>query len=106
MRKSSDYSHTDFYCLESKDGLHQYVGSTTNLYSRKHHHKYRCTNKSSSNYDLHVYKKIRQYGGLDNFRYRILDTLDLTNNSEKLRVESYYIDLLNPDLNTIRRYQT
>jgi hypothetical protein len=103
-RTASDLTSVTIYCLESIDGLHQYVGSTNNLHSRKIHHKYRCHNINGDKYNFKVYQTIRDNGGLDNFCYRVLEQRGFATNREKLKRESYYIKLLNSDMNTYINY--
>jgi hypothetical protein len=103
-RASDDLSKVIIYCLESTDGLHKYVGSTTNLHRRSIHHKNRCHDQKSSRYNFKCYQIIRNNGGYSTFTYRILETRSFNNHKDKLRRESYYINLINGDMNTYKNY--
>ena len=68
-----DYSNTIIYKLTCKniscDEL--YVGYTTNFIQRKYLHKQSCNNETSSNYNMNLYKIIRENGGWDNWNMEI-----------------------------------
>lgn len=102
MRKASCYLNSVVYCIESIDGTHKYVGCTNDLSYRKKHHKYRCTFVDGENYNLKIYRTIRENGGLDNFNWRVLENCSYGSFKELSRREKYYIGIINPDMNTQR----
>jgi len=76
-----------------------YIGSTTNLRTRKNAHKTSCNNKKSKLYNLEVYKFIRDHGGWDNWKFDIELLTDGMTKKELVELEQRYIDCLNPTLN-------
>jgi hypothetical protein len=104
-----DYSNTIIYKLRAKDPNIPdfYIGHSTNFESRKAGHKHCCNNwcdSSESNYHLKVYKFIRLNGRFKNWTFDILETANLKNLTEALKLETYYYDELEPSLNTVRPY--
>ena len=66
-RKVTDYSRTIIYKIQHQDKEDLlYVGSTTDFTKRKYRHKSNC--KTSSKYNIKLYKTIRDNGGWDCFR--------------------------------------
>ena len=67
-RLEIDYSRMIIYKLVCNDLniLDCYVGSTTDFSKRKYGHKSACNNCKIKNYNLKVYKIIRENGGWDN----------------------------------------
>ena len=98
-----DYSQTIVYKLCCKDTTitDMYIGHTTNFNQRKHNHKKNCCNENSKNYNLNVYKFIRNYGGWNNWSMIQLEEFNCNNSREAAVRERYWIDLLKPNLNCI-----
>ena len=90
-----DYSKSIIYTIRSKDNL--YVGSTIDFRSRKWKHKSCLYNENGKEYNLKIYKTIRE----NNYewvmrpysKYPCKDILELTIEEEKIR------QLLKADLN-------
>jgi hypothetical protein len=101
-RKPIDYSNTHFYKIVCKDTTITdcYVGHTTDFKSRKSRHRQSCTNESSKEYYIHVYKFMRDNGGFDNFDMLLIETQCLTNSLEAKREERKHIEQLNASLNS------
>jgi hypothetical protein len=80
-----NYSNSSIYKLCCLDPLITdiYIGSTINYARRKNGHKGSCNNKTNKNYDIYVYRFIRDNGGWGNWdmveieRYNAADKLDL-----------------------------
>jgi hypothetical protein len=71
-----------------------YIGSTKDLHRRKMRHKRDCNNETT--YNLKVYQYIRENGGMENFKFIILEECEV----EKLkRLEQSYMDVYKPTLN-------
>jgi len=70
-----------------------YIGSSCSFTTRKSQHKSVCYNPNDKNYNLPLYKMIRDNGGWDNFRMVIVEEypcetkLQLHIREEQLRVE-------------------
>jgi hypothetical protein len=98
-----DYSKTIIYKLCCKDTsiIEIYIGHTTNFNQRKHNHKNNCCNESAKNYNLNVYKYIRNNGDWDNWSMIQIEELNCSNSREALLRERYWIELLKPLLNII-----
>tara|TARA_R110000851_G_scaffold102467_2_gene219056 strand:- start:248 stop:583 length:336 start_codon:yes stop_codon:yes gene_type:complete len=104
--KITPYENCVIYCLESIDGVNQYIGGTSNFYQRKIHHKYRCNNITSLEYEYQVYRKIRATGGFENYSFRILqENINVKCRRDLLDIEKKYIDLIRPNLNTYLTYR-
>ena len=74
-----------------------YIGSTNKISSRKSHHKKNVRNKVGKRYWTKLYVFIRNNGGWDAFKMEVIEQTELGKEREQ-----YYIDLLNPTLNTNR----
>jgi hypothetical protein len=77
-----------------------YVGSTTNIVSRKKQHKYSCCNPNIKKYNYKVYKFIRDNGGFDNFVIDIIKEVEVENKKELAQLELEQYTLLQPSLNS------
>ena len=97
-----DYSNTVIYKIICNDTSCKkfYVGHTTNFVQRKHSHKQSCTNEKSSNYNLEMYKTIRENGGWENWRMVIIHVAKCKNGHEAKKIENEFFELLNDPLNT------
>lgn len=76
-----------------------YIGSTTNFYQRKRAHKYSCNNPNENNYNLYVYKFIRDNGGWENWRMDLIEFYECKGKLELLKREGELIKNLKPTLN-------
>ena len=58
-----------FYQIASLDETieYMYIGSTIDFIRRKHEHKKTCNNEKNKNYNLPIYKFIRENGNWSNF---------------------------------------
>jgi hypothetical protein len=103
-----DYSNTIMYKICCKDTLvtDMYIGHTTNFLQRKHNHKSNCCNPNLKNYNLNVYKFIRNNGGWNNWSMIQLETYNCNNSNEALMRERYWMELLKPKLNINNSYTT
>lgn len=79
-----------------------YIGSTINFSQRKSNHKKNCNNKVSKKYKYPIYKYIRECGGWDKFIMEIYEEHSYNNKNDILSKEQEVIDLLKPQLNTIK----
>ena len=90
-----DYSKSIIYTIRSKDNI--YVGSTLNFRARKCHHKSSITNENSKEYNIKLYKTIRDNDGEWDMQPHSIfpcnSKLELTIEEERIR------QLLNADLN-------
>ena len=102
-----DYSNTIIYKITCNDETvtDSYVGHTTNFVQRKHAHKNSCINEKSPNYNLKLYKTIRQYGGWCNWKMEIIHFCKCNDLSEARQKEQEYFKLLNANLNCIEPFQ-
>ena len=98
----SAYSKTSFYKLECKDSevTEIYVGSTTNFFKRKSHHKGRCINKDGKmEWNYPVYRFMRLHGGWENWNMLEIDEVDCRSKRHKNQIEAKYIRDLRASLN-------
>ena len=97
-----DYSKIVIYKLVCNDpNIHNiYVGSTSNMITRKAKHKQDCTNKSSPAYNQKKNKVIRLNGGWFNWSMILIEYYPCNNNLEATAREHYYTELLNSTMNS------
>lgn len=91
-----DYQRTviyKFYCLDPRITM-GFVASTTNLTKRKAYHKalYKVVydNPEHPHYTDMVYKTIRENGGWDNWRIRVLELFPCDNVFQQCTRERYW----------------
>jgi hypothetical protein len=103
---SVDYSKTIIYqikCLDN-DVDFCYVGHTTNFRSRKSSHKNTWNNSNVKDYNMLLYKKIRELGGWEKFEMIPLEEYNC-DSSVKARIrEQEWIEKLKSKLNTQKAY--
>ena len=90
------------YKIECKDksNPHIYIGSTTNLKSRKWDHKKRYTQPYRYGHKLKLYETMRENGGWDNFEFSPIEELiGVTKLQAHIR-EQFWIDYYKPNLNS------
>ena len=97
-----DYSKGCIYMIKKQDDFNNeniYIGSTCNFIRRKNKHKTTCNNENSKNYNLKIYKYIRNNGGWDAWvMTKIIDYL-CNNKSQLNTMERSYIDDYKSKLN-------
>ena len=76
-----------------------YIGSTINFTRRKQRHKSCCNNINGKNYNLKLYKCIRDNGGWVNWSMILIDTVSCESKLELLKIEREYIEKNNSVLN-------
>ena len=87
MGRATDFSNCYIYHIIDKEGIVYYVGSTSNLNSRKSSHKYRCNTEKDKHYNLDIYKYIRDHGGFNNFEIIPIRKLENISNKTELLIE-------------------
>jgi hypothetical protein len=99
----TDYSATIIYKIMCKDESNKdiYVGHTVNFVKRKYSHRYACTHADHPQYNSKVYTVIRENGGWDNWRMKLIHAFDCKNLYEAREKEQEYYVLLNATLNSI-----
>ena len=83
------------YIIKCKDPKIKqcYIGSTTNLKRRMRQHRHSCNNINSKEYNINIYKFIRQNGGYNNFYFEILQNEIEFNNKNELRIiERFHVE--------------
>lgn len=86
MGRATDFSNCYIYNIVDKDKIVHYVGSTSNMNSRRSKHKYNCKNENSKHYHLDIYKYIRDNGGWDNFECVPIRKIVNISNITELRI--------------------
>ena len=76
-----------------------YIGSTSNYKKRQISHKSDCNNLNSKDHNIKLYRFMRSKGGFHKFKFEIIEDCVEDN---KLELEKMYIDMYNPELNTIK----
>ena len=77
-----------------------YIGSTTHFLRTNKQHKNDCTNINMKAYNNYKYKFIRNNGGWDNWSIILIEKYICNSRLELNTRKRYYVDLLNPALNT------
>ena len=100
-RKPIDYSKCCFYRLVCKDVTVKevYVGHTTNEVDRRREHKSRCTNNNDIQYNLFVYRFIREHGGWYNWQLLVHEKIAVKDDIEARLRERYWCEFYNATLN-------
>jgi hypothetical protein len=106
-RVAMDFSKTVIYHFVCQDANIKcsYVGSTTNIVKRKYQHKSLCHKEGHKDYNLKLYKNIRDNGGWDNWKMVPLEEHPCENYTQQVIREQYWIDKLKPEMNCIKAYQ-
>ena len=100
----SDYLNSVIYKLHKDDMSEIYIGSSKDRNKREELHKSACNNENSHGYNLKVYKFIRENGGMDTWKFEVIQEFSCENRTQLRILEQYYYDLMKPALNTIRPY--
>jgi len=97
--QESKYSNTFIYKIESLDLNYIYVGHTIDFVQRKNQHIREILN---INNNLKIYKTIRDNGGLEKFKFRVIGVYECKDFHEALQKENEHYELLNANLNSVR----
>ncbi len=76
-----------------------YIGSTCGFLYRKRNHKSDCSNENRKNYNIYLYKFIRDNGGWDNWDMIQIKKVKCDSKRELELYERKEIELLKPTLN-------
>ena len=103
MKNKADYSTTIIYKITCNDPntTDKYVGHTTDLVRRRQGHKNSTCNVKSANYNLKLYKFIREHGGWGNWKMEIIAYYNCNNLNEAKQKEQEHYNELNASLNSI-----
>ena len=96
-----NYSNTIMYKIVCKDlnVKELYVGHTVNFRSRKNKHASDCAYEMSKNYDLKIYKYIRENGGWSNWEMIEIEKYNCNDGNEARARERYWFEELQAKLN-------
>ena len=99
-RTPIDYQKTVIYGIFSNSGDgNVYIGHTTDFSNRKRGHKNCCNNPNGNNYNLKVYKTIRENGGWGNFTMKLIEEYPCNTRNEAAAREFYYFQQYNATMN-------
>jgi hypothetical protein len=95
------YANTKIYKLVCRDLTVSeiYVGHTTDFTNRKSLHKHVCSNIKHKEYNLKVYRYIRENGGWLNWLMVEIEKFPCNDENEASKRERYYIETLKSSLN-------
>jgi hypothetical protein len=101
-----DYSNTIIYKIFCKDPsiANVYIGHTTNFSKRKYQHKISCSREKNPQYNLLIYKVIRDNGGWDNWDMIELEKYSCKDSTEARIKEQEYYELFKSTLNSAKPY--
>jgi hypothetical protein len=68
-----------------------YIGSCDDISQRVSKHKYCCYTPNNRKYNYKVYKYIRENGGWNNWKYEIIDEVEVTLRDDIYEYENAYI---------------
>ena len=103
----TDYSKTIIYKIINYDVPDLvYVGSTTNLKTRKNQHKNASININNTRYHLKLYENIRNHGGWDCWRMIVICEYPCDNRRQAELEEDKYMMEFKANLNMNRASRT
>jgi len=89
------------YCKDG--GINEcYIGSTMNFKIRKRSHVNKCKDVNGREYNKKIYQTIRDNGGIENFDFEILETLEACNKDLLHQKENEWISKYENNLNEIK----
>ena len=103
-----ELDHCVIYKIRCKDEAitDLYIGHTFNYPRRVTNHKNHCSNHNSK-YNNKLYQTIRSTGGINNWKFEIVETYTECKSIDDARNrERYYIELLHANLNSYRPIRT
>ena len=93
-----NYNKSFIYKLSCGDDC--YIGSTTDINQRIRSHRFHSKTETSSKFNQRIYVIMREYGGLDNFNYEVLEEYSCNTKYELELKEREYIDNIKPSMNS------
>ena len=99
--RNINYDNTYFYkiCCKDINIKEIYIGQTTDFTRRKYSHGHACYNDKRPDYNMRVYKFIRDNGGWDNWDMILIENCKCENRLYVLRKEREYIEQFEATLN-------
>ncbi len=90
-----------YYLISCRDDLvkHTYIGKTQNFELRKRQHKYYCNNANYPQHNYKLYRTIRKYGGMLNFKIELIYEVHGISKQEACEFERAVYDEYRPSLN-------
>jgi len=103
MPKISDFSKSFIYKFVCNDisVTEIYVGASCDFIKRKACHKSKCNNEKGRDYNIYVYKFMRDNGGFSNWTMLKIVDFPCNNRFERDTEERRFIELLHAGLNKI-----
>lgn len=106
-RTPIDYQNNLNYKIEHIDKPSLvYVGHTTNWNNRKNQHKGNCINPNRKEYNLKLYRMIRENGGWEMFRMIEVEKYPCNDKREAEKRETEVMRELQSNMNTYRSFVT
>ena len=99
--RNINYNNTCFYkiCCKDINIKEIYIGQTTDFTRRKYSHGHACYNDKRPDYNMRVYKFIRDNGGWDNWDMILIENCKCENRLYARRKEREYIEQFDATLN-------
>ena len=101
-KTNCDYSRTVMYKIVCNDLsiTDCYIGHTTDFIKRKCRHKRNCTHIDGKQYNIYIYKFIRQNGGWNNWSMIEIEKYVCSDGNEARARERFWYEQLNSTLNS------
>lgn len=99
------YEKSVIYKIYNPDCDDIYIGSTCEFKKRINSHKKVCNELNHKNYNVKLYKFIRDNGGIDAWKFEVLEEVSVNNHPELHKIEQDYIDTMRPQLNSANPYR-
>jgi len=97
----TNYNNSVIYSIYCNDPSIEdiYIGSTTNIQRRRLQHKHNCCNPNSREYNIPVYKFIRDHGGWEKWSVIELEDSNLETKLDLHKLEKKWMVDFKPTLN-------
>lgn len=99
----TEVSFYKFVC-KNLDILFSYVGHTVSFRHRKSSHKTECNSPNRKNYNIPLYKYMREHGGFENWNMIVIHTQICKDKRDAERIETELMEQQQLKLNAKRAY--
>jgi len=101
--ETTEISFYKFVC-KNPDILFSYVGHTVSFRQRKSGHKGNCNNPNRKNYNVPLYKYMREHGGFENWDMIVIHTQICKDKRDAERIETELMEQQQYKLNVMKAF--